>query len=610
MDALVQDVLYAVRTLRKSRAFTLAAILTLALGIGANAGVFSVVNAVVLKPLQVPDASRLVRFVTVSSGSSSPLAFAQEFKVWRELTASFEDVSAHRLEFMTVTRGVEPEQIPVARVTANFFRVFRAPVQYGRAFTTEEDRPQGGEVAVLAFGFWARRFGRDPLIIGRTISLGGTPHVIVGILGPGLDTEQFDPAPDVWIPFQYEFDRKDGGDYSIVTGRLKPGVTGDSANAQLGLAFAEYRRTTPKAPTTQTAWVVQPLQDAMVGSVRSSLNLLLAAVGMVLLVACANVANLLLVRGDVRRRELAIRTALGAGRNRLLRQLLTETVVLSTAGGVLGLVVGTTAVRVLLALSPGNNPFTVENSGAIPRIGSGGSAFTLDWRVLAFTVVISMATGIVVGLLPAFQATRADPFVTLKSAAHTPGAGARRNRVRAILVVSELALAVMLVVGASLLIRTSLALRAVQPGFAADHVLTMRMSVAGTPFETSPGIGGLAREGVQRLRALPGVVDAGMTCCMPLETVWQLPFIVSGRPPSGLTRVGALSFHGFGGWTFVSPGYFSVFKIPLRRGRDFTTADTAGAPSVIIINEEMARRFWPAGDPLNDRLIIGRGMGP
>jgi predicted permease len=461
----------------------------------------------------------------------------------------------------------------------------------------------------LSQALWTRRFQSDPAVLGRRISLGNVPYVIVGILASEFDTEQFDPQPEVWVPFQLDLHRIDGGNLFTVTGRLRPGTTPSVANAQLAVAVAATRRTAPGSVSARTVWTVEPLHDAMVGSVRSSLNLLLVAVGLLLLIGCVNVANLLLVRADIRTREMAIRTALGAGRGRILRQLLAESVVLSFTSGALGLVVGTIGVKMLLVMYPGNNPFQLgEMPTAIPRIGAGGAAVTADWRVFVFTMAATVVTGVTFGLMPALHASRVDLAAAMKRVA--VGRGGRDTRARTTLVVVEIALALILLVGAALLIRTSLALRGVDAGFDAHHVVTMRTSVTATRFETREGIEALTREGTAQIRAVPGVVSATATCCMPLEVVWQLPFVVSGRPPETLTRTSALAFTGFAGWTFIAPQYFDVLRIPLIRGRDFTDRDTASAPGVVIINQEMARRFWPTGDPLNDRLIVGKGMRP
>jgi putative ABC transport system permease protein len=606
-----QDLAYAVRTLRRQPGFAAVALFTLTLGIGANTAIFSVVNAVVLRPLKAPGAASMVRFL-ITTGATTSTAGIPQYEAWRQQTGAFEDVAAHRLEYVNLTDGDEPEQIPVARVTSNFFHLFHAPLAAGRAFTTSEDRPGAPLVAVLSHRLWARRFQSDPAIVGRRISLGNAPHVIVGVIDPAFDTEQFEPQPDVWVPFQIDPLRIDGGNLFTVTGKLTPQTSLASANAQMAVAIAAYRRDAPGRTSSRMIWTVAPLQDAMVGGVRSSLNLLLAAVGLLLLIACVNVANLLLVRADVRTREMAIRTALGASRGRLLRQLLVESVALSLAGGALGLVAGSAGVRLLLALSPGNNPFRlgdVAGTALIPRVGDAGAAVTTDWRVFTFTLVVSIGTGIVFGLLPALHAARVDLVAAMKRTAASR-LGSRGTSASRILVAIEMTLAVMLLVGAALLIRTSLALRAVDSGFEPSGVVTMRTSVTATRYETRAGIEQLTRESSAAIRAVPGVISASATCCMPLETVWQLPFVVSGRPPETQTRSGNLAFNGFAGWAFVAPGYFGVLKIPIVRGRDFIDSDNASAPGVVIINQEMARRFWPNGDPLNDRLIVGKGMRP
>jgi predicted permease len=601
-----QDLRYAWRASVRQPGFALVSILTLALGIGATTAIFSVVNAIVLRPISVPDADTLVRFITRTSVSTS-LAGVQSFDVWRQQPGVFEDVAAHRLEYVNLTDGTEPEQIPVARVSAAFFRLFRAPLLNGRTFTASEDRPGGPAVAVVSHALWARRFQSDPAVLGRSISLGSVPHVIVGILAPRFDTEQFDAPPDVWVPFQLDVLRVDGGNLFTVTGRLTPRTSLAAANAQLAVALAAARRAAPGRVSDRTVWAVEPLGEAMIGSIRPSLNLLVVAVGLLLLIACANVSNLLLVRADVRAREIAIRAALGAGRSRILRQLLTESLALSLIGGALGLVTGMLGVRILLAVYPGNNPFKLgDPTGSLPRLGANATV-GLDWRVFIFTFTVSVLTGVMLGLVPALSGSLADLVAPIKRAV---GAFGRRSHARGVLVVVEVALAVMLVVGAALLIRTSWALRAVDAGFDARHVVTMRTSITGTRYETRDGIARLTRDVLGEIRAVPGVRSATATCCMPLETVWQLPFVVSGRPPETLTRAGTVAFTGFAGWTFVAPEYFDVLAIPIVRGRGFTDRDTADAPGVVIINEEMARRFWPRGDALGQQLIVGKGMRP
>ncbi len=615
LDGLAQDLRYAFRALGRSPGFTFAAVATLAVGIGATSSVFSLANAVLLKPLQAPHADRLVRFQTISSGRASAVTSAQQFDYWHSQLQMFEDVAAHRLEFANLTGGASPEHVPVGRVSAAFFRLFGLPLVAGRPFTLDEDSPGGRPVAVLSHALWTRRYGQSRAVLGQSIALGGVPHTIVGILAAGFDSEQFDVPPDVWVPLQYDLSRIDAGDLCIVTGRLKPGVTVDAANASLRAAdhaFPEYRArlTAQSAAGEPPTSDVRPLFEVMVGDMRASLEVLGLAVALVLLIACANVATLLLARASRRSRELAIRTALGASRPRLVRQLLCEAVVLALLGATIGVLLGTTTMRAVLALFPAGNPMLLgANATNIPRIGS-TAAVSIDWRVLAFALVVSVAATLAFGLLPAFRGSRADLTLALKHTASTLVGGPRRWRTRSVLVGAELAIAVMLLIGAALLIRTFRAYLDVDTGFRPEHVITMRMAVGGTTFDTRDGIDALTRRGTSAIEALPGIVSASTACCMPLETVWQLPFVIQSRKDEGLTRSGDLAFHGFGGWTFVSPGYFETLGIPVVRGRSFTAADSAGSPGVVIINEALARRFWPDGDPLTDRLSIGRGMRP
>ena len=612
-DEIRRDLRHTLRSFAKNPGFAAVVILTLGLGMGATTAVFSVVNAVILRPLNAPHAERLVRSLSVNNGRSTEMPSAYTLRVWKDLRDVFEEVSAHRLDSVPLMGTSEPEQISVGRVSEPFLRLFGASLIAGRTFSPEEDRPNGPAVAVLSYGLWVRRFGGDKSIVGHTVALGAVPHTVVGIIGSDFDSEQFEPSPDVWVPLQADPDHFDGGSIYQVTARLRPGVTPTSANAALAVEYSRLvapREGTSAQGSRQGRWIAEPLQTAMVGSARSSLNVLLGAVAFLLLIACANVANLLLARAEQRKRELAIRAAIGAGRRRLVRQLLIESLVLSVLGGAVGLAVSVVATPALLRLYPGSNPFMLGALGSIPRIGDSGAAVSVDWRVLTFALLISIGTGVVFGLVPSRHLGGSDLNPLLQHSTIGAGTRGRRLNARAMFVVGELALAVILVVGASLLILTSLALRRVDPGFDPDNVITMRMAVSGTRFDTRAGISELARAGVERLQGIPGVVRASTTCCMPLETVWQLPFVIASRSGEGLTQAGAMTFHGFGGWTFVSPGYFDVFGIPILKGRDFSFSDDANAPGVVIINEAMARRYWPNGDPLNDELIIGRGMRP
>jgi putative ABC transport system permease protein len=337
---------------------------------------------------------------------------------------------------------------------------------------------------------------------------------------------------------------------------------------------------------------VEPFREALVQNVRSSLFVLAAAVSLVLLIACANVANLLLARAIGRRREIAIRAAIGAGRGRIIRQLLTESVLLSLAGAVIGSALGFVGIRALLLVNTAN----------LPRVGKDGALVTVDWRVLAFTVVMAVVTSLLFGLIPALQSSRPDLIASLKDSSGRSGSGFRQNKARTLLAVGEVSLAVILLVGAALLIRTSLALSTVNPGFETAHVLTMRMSLTGPQFKKTAGVEQLVRDGLERLRAIPGVEAASAACCVPLQGGYGLPFLIVGRP------LEQGPFHGGGSWLTVAPGYFDVFRIPVLRGRVFDERDVSGATPAVVINQAMAKKFWPKRDPLNDRIWIGKGI--
>ena len=356
-----------------------------------------------------------------------------------------------------------------------------------------------------------------------------------------------------------------------------------------------YRRLHPNDLSPEETFSVQPLRDSMVAGARTSLLVLLGAVGLVLLIACANVANLLLVRATSRKREFAIRAALGAGRLRIIRQLLTESITLGLAGGILGLILGYIGVRALLAVSPHD----------LPRIGEHGAGIAMDWRVLAFTLGISILTSILFGLFPAIGVSRINLNSTLKESSNRAGTGLRHNKARSLLVVSEVSLALVLLIGAALLIRTFLALRAVNPGIDPHHVLTLNMALTSEQYEKTAGMAQLSRDGRERLNAIPSVEVSAFTCCLPLDDLFDMPFNIIGRPPEGKSP-----YNGDVDWLSASPGYFSVFHIPILRGRDFTDRDTGSSPLVVLINQTFAKQYWPKGDPVGQQILIGKGLGP
>ncbi len=587
------DVKHALRMLRQSPGFTATAVSALALGIGANTAIFSIVNTVLLKPLAFPDADRIVTLMTKTPQGGFPGASVPKYNAWRRQTQALEDVSAYDPggPGLNLSGGDRPEQLKGVHVSYEFFHLFGAQAAIGRTFTAAEDRPRGGNVIVLSNGLWRRRFGSDPGIVGKSLTLGGEQYTVIGVLAAGFT---FDPLPDVYLPFQADPNSTNQGHYFQAAARLRPGVSLSTAQAALKLTGEEFKRRYPNSMDPNMSFTAKPMQELLVSNVRTALFVLLGAVGCVLLIACANVASLLLARATGRSREIAIRAAIGAGRGRIIRQLLTESVLLSMAGGVVGLVIGALGVRALLAVNPGN----------IPRIGPNGSAVSLDWAVMGFTLLLSLATGILFGLVPAMQASRADLNITLKETGARGGSGMRQNKMRGALVMVEMALAMVLLIGAGLLIRTFSALHTVAPGFDAHHVLTMDTALTGSRYDRTAAIETMTRQALDRIHAIPGVEAAAATSYLPLEGGLGLGFVIEGRPLTNGTA------HGGAGWNYVTARFFDVFKIPIVRGRAFTERDDAAGQPVVVINQAFARKYWKDGDPIGHRLIIGGGMGP
>lgn len=593
LEAAWRDVRIAMRSLGRTPGFTAIALLVIAAGIGVNTAVFSVVNAVLLKPLTYPDPQDLVQLVTNSNRGPIPVASIPEYNIWRQQSAAFQEVAGYDWggAGMNFNGGDRPEQVRGMHVTSGYFALFGAPLVAGRTFTETEDRPNGGHFAVLSYGLWQRRFGGNRDIVGSTIELDDQSWLVVGVIGPDFVTAN---QVDLWIPFQLDLASREMARNFNVAARLRPHVTIDQANAQLALAAEQFRRTYgDKVLPRQNGFGAISLQESLVGNTRRPLMLLLGAVGFVLLIACANMANLLLARTSTRAREFATRASLGAGRAQIIRQLLTESLALSSLGGLLGLALGFAGVRLLLGLSPGD----------IPRIGENGSAVGLDFSVLVFTCCISLLTGVFFGLLPAISASRTDFMTSLREASSSARSGLRHGRIRSVLVISEIALALVLVVGAALLIRTFQKLENVHPGFTTENVLSASMSITGSRFARTEPVAGMARDGRERLLAVPGVLDVGISNCLPLQGCFGMGFDILGR------SMGDMPNPGVAGHFSISWSYFSALEIPVLRGRAFTEQDNGSGPGVVIINQAMARRYWPNGDPLKDRIRIGAG-GP
>jgi predicted permease len=436
---------------------------------------------------------------------------------------------------------------------------------------------------VLSYGLWQRRFGGDKAIVGKSISLGNEPYTVVGVIGMDFVA---DPQADLRLPYQFAPASTDGNVSFYVTGILRSGVTVAQANVQLRAVSPEYHREFPNTDW-RPYFTVGPLRDSVIGDARNSLLMMLGAVGQVLLIACANVANLLLVRATSRKREFAIRSALGAGRMRIVCQLLTESVLLSMTGGILGLILGFVGVRAILTVSP----------AGLPRIGEDGSAIGMDWRVLGFTLGVSLVTGILFGLFPAFSPSRSDLNSTLKESANRSGTGFRQGKARSLLVVGEVSLALVLLIGAALLIRTFVALHEVGPGFDAHNVLTMEMSLNGPRYQKTAGVAQLLRDGSERLDGLPGLENAAAGFWRPIDVEDGAACQIVGRP----VDKGSCSSQ----WMSITPGYLALFRIPVLRGRDFTENDIADAPHVALINQAFARKFWPNEDPIGHQIKDG-----
>jgi putative ABC transport system permease protein len=594
IESLWRDLRFAVRALAKTPGFAIIAVVVIAVGIGVNTAVFSVIDAVLLKLLTYPDPQELVSLVLSTPQGNFPGASVPDFSLWHQQSSIFQQVAAYDFggAGLNMTGSDHPQQVEGIHVSAEYFAMFGAPVIAGRTFTAAEDSPNGGHVTVLSYGLWKSRYGGDPSIVGRTIQLDGQPYLVVGVIGPGFET---DAPADLWVPFQFDLNSKDMVVFFTVTARLKPGVTIPQANARLRLVADQFRRMYGEdSLPPRGGFGVVSLREQLIGDTGSRLLVLLGAVGFVLLIACANVANLLLARAAARKREFATRAALGAGRVQIVRQLLVESLALSLAGGLLGLGLGFAGVRLLLRINPGD----------IPRIGEHGAGITLDLRILLFTLGISLLTGIIFGLFPAISASRANLAAALNENGSHASVGVRSGKLRSVLVIAEMALTVVLVVGAALLIRTFANLEAVDPGFAMHNVISMSMSVSGDRFQKTAPVAQVIEQGTDRLRAIPGIIDAGVSNCLPMAGGFGMSFDVVGRPKGGSNSSGGAGF------CSISYGYFNTLKIPLLRGRYFTQQDDAAAPGVVVINQAFARHYWPNADPLKDRILIGAGAGP
>ena len=596
MEGILQDLRYAARVLTKSPGFTSAAVLTLAHGIGANTAIFSVVNAVLLRPLPYAAADRLL----VPMGEkNSPDAHTNvshpDFVDWRDQTQTLEQVAAYtRSSMLLRLDAAEPELIYGANVSADLFPLLRIQPALGRAFTRAEDQPTSEPVILISYGVWRRRFNSDPNIIGQQLKGGGAGvgATIVGVLPEGFRFPVQASRTDFVRPLAPalgEWAHRRGA-YSLrVLARLKQGVTAQQAETEMRAIGQRLEQQYPDEGFRLGSRFVS-LYEAVVGDVRTSLLVLLGAVSLVLLIACANVANLLLARAAARHREMAIRAALGASRWRVARQLLTESLLLSLAGGGLGLLLSLWGLDLLVADSALN----------LPRLRD----VSLDTNVLAFTSGVSVLTGIIFGLAPAILAVRVDLSEALKEGGRGSTAGAARSRVRGMLVVSEVALSLVLLVGAGLLVKSFARLRGVNPGFDARNVLTTGLSLSKVKYPEAEQRRELFAQLVERLRAVPGVESAAVVYPLPFSgTTTSNTFLIDGRPVPAPDEKPAANYRA------ISPDYFRVLHIGLLSGRGFTEQDRPTAPPVVIVNETLARRFFGGQSPLGQRIAIERASG-
>ena len=589
----MHDLRHAIRALRTAPIVSAVAIVSLTLGIGANIAVFSIVNAVLLKPPPYPDPDRLVLLGYTFSGASASLVSETKLNVWKEQTAAaLQDVAGLRSRRLNVSDGSQAEQVLALQTNTNFFRLFGARAALGRVFTDAEDRPGGDRVALLSDGFWRRRFGSDPAVVGRQLRLDGTTATIVGVLNADVDTAIFNIAPDVWIPLQLDPNSTDHPPSLIAAARLTPGATIELAQQHARRAGEAFHRRFPQASGPSDTFTVAPFHEALVQNVRASLLVLVGAVVFVLLIACANVANLILIRGSVRQREIAIRTALGASRWKIVRQLMVEGLMLAFIGGTVGFALGEAGMRMLLALNPAD----------LPRIGPRAAGVAVDWRVLSFALTISTMTGLVCSVWPAIRVSSGNHLLHMGSEGRS-GATGRERRFRALLVVGEMAVALVLLVGATLLIRTFTALNRVDRGYDPHRVVTYRVALTDPRFTKTVAVDQLIRTTVQRLTALPGVISAAATRTLPLESDWRTSIRIVDRPFDETSPV-IVSYR------IISPDYFNALNIPVTRGRALTDSDAPRATPVAIINQAMARHYFPNGDALGDRIIVFPGRVP
>jgi putative ABC transport system permease protein len=588
MDALRQDLRFALRTLRARPAFTLVAVLTLALGIGATTAIFSVVNAVLLRPLPWPHADRLVLIWGTRGSVKQNGVVYLDYLDWQKATRSFDALAVMRGQSVNLTGGDQPERVTGSFVTANFFGLLGAKPEQGRFFTpAESDVGSKEPVAVITDDFWRTHFGARPDMLGRTLVLNGVPFTVVGIARPEVAAPL--GTPDVWMPIGYYPNKGDlverGRPGVLVVGRLKPNVSVAKAQADLDAINAHLAAAFPSTNSGVGANVTS-MTDQLVGPMRAPMLIVAGAVAIVLLIACANVANLQLARAASRRRELSVRTALGAGRRRLVRQLLTESVLLSIAGGALGILLAKWSVVALAA----------ELAASMPVQGN----ITIDASVLLFAVAVTLGAGVLFGSAPAWQYSRTDVRDALAVRADAAAARPHRFGIRGTLVAAQIALSVILLVSAGLLMRSLVAISRVEPGFDPSHTLTLQFRLPNSKYKTDAMISDMFTRTLNEIRQVPGVENAALVRATPLNGNGEsYPYFLADKPIADPQSAPTAQLN------IVSPGYFATMHIRRVAGRDFTMVDRAGGTPVAIVNDQLARRAWPNESAIGKRLRLG-----
>jgi predicted permease len=588
MQNWLTDLRFGLRALRRSPGFALGAILVLALGIGANTAIFSIVNAVLLRPLPFDEPSRLLQVWHVPPAKSFPgmtlfSVSPANYLDWEAQSTVFESMSIYGGHDLTFGGKDRPEVLPAATVPADFFTVLRTRPLLGRSFTAEENRPGSDHVILLSYKFWRDHFASDPSIVGRNITVNSQPYSVIGVMP---DKFRFPDFAKAWVPLAWsDQDRSVRGNHNyLVIARLKPGVDAAQAKTELGAISSRLEQLYPEDDKGWGATVI-PLREQMVGDVRTGLLVLLGAVAFVLLIACANIANLVLAKTLARRKEIAIRNALGASRSAILRLLLSETVILSLIGGALGFLLARIGLGVLIRLLADYLPAFAD--------------IAVDAQVLAFTLLLSLTTGVLAGLIPALRFSRVDVNESLKVGQSRGSSDSGGGTTRNLLVISEVALSLVLLVGAGLMLRTLFELRSVSPGFDSANVLTMSVPVSPERFATPALQINFFEDIQQRVRAIPGVQAAGTIDDLPLSGGGShQPFSIEGRPVLPMADQPEVDVR------LISSGYLRAMHVPVIRGRDFSDADAVGRPGAAIISEALARRFWPNEDPIGRHITL------